>query len=321
MGAHGGWCPLISPPESPRVRPLHILPTLYVWVVWWRRRRCQTRRYWERLSTLHLEDATCLDCFCLNRATIQELCEQLEASLCSQVTGPRPIPILQQVLIPLCFLATGSFQGVVAEVLEVSQLSASHCLYSILDTMLQRLQQHMQFPTDEEELWTARAGFAAVAGFPNVMGAMDCMHFALVAPREDPMVYQNRHHFYSLNVQASSDHQGLFTDLVAKFPGSVHDAQIFMSLGLNCLLAAWPDGQGWLLGKATRWWRGAPLPSPVLTFLSSTGDGGYLLLPYQEDAPEDRVAYNQAHRATRMVIKRAFRQLKMRFCCLHHTDG
>ncbi|XP_060098655.1 putative nuclease HARBI1 [Heteronotia binoei] len=243
-----------------------------------------------------------------------------------RVRAARPIPVLQRVLISLCFLVTSSFQGMVAKVLGVSQSSASHCLHSFLDTMFQRLQQHVPFPTGKEELQTARAGFMVVVGFPNVIGAVDCTHVTLVAPWKDPMVYRNRHHFYSLSVQASCNNQGLFTDLVAKFPGSVHDDQIFTSLGLNRLLAAWPDGQGWLLGKATKWWHGAPLPSPVLTFLSSTGDQvypllPYLLTPYQEDAPEDQTAYNQVHRATCIVIERSFGQLKMRFCCLHHTDG
>ncbi|XP_060098254.1 putative nuclease HARBI1 [Heteronotia binoei] len=161
--------------------------------------------------------------------------------------------------------------------------------------MLQCLQQHVQFPTGEEEPRTARAGFALVAGFPNVMVAVDCTHVAMVAPRKDPMVYQNRHHFYSLNVQASCDHWGVFTDLVAKFPGSMQDAQIFTSSGLN-------------LGPQPQMARGYPLLP-------------YLLTPYQEDAPEDRAAYNQAHRATHIVIKHAFGELKMRFRCLHHTGG
>ncbi|XP_060092555.1 putative nuclease HARBI1 [Heteronotia binoei] len=283
-------------------------------------------RYRECLSTLHFEDATCLDCFRLDHIAIQDLCEQVRASLCSQVASPQPIPILLHILISLRFLATGSLQGMVAEVLEVSQSSATHCLHSFLDAMPQHLQQHVWFPRGEEELRTAGVGFASVVGFPNVVGAVDCMHVTLVAPREDPMVYRKRNHFYSFSVQTSCDHRGVFTDLVAKFPGSVHDAQIFMSSGFNHLLAARPDGQGWLLGKATSRQRGAPLPSPVLTFLSSTGDRGYsllpyLLTPYQEDAPEDWAEYYQVYRATCMDIDCAFGQLKMRFCCLQHIDG
>ncbi|XP_054859642.1 putative tRNA (cytidine(32)/guanosine(34)-2'-O)-methyltransferase isoform X1 [Eublepharis macularius] len=125
-------------------------------------------------------------------------------------------------------------------------------------------------------------------GFPNVIGAVDCTHVAICAPREEPQVYRNRHRFYSINVQAACDHQGIFTDLVAKFPGSVHDAQIFTTSGLNRLLSSWPEGRGWLLGD-----RGYPLLP-------------YLLTPYPADEPADRANYNQAHRRTRMVIKRAF---------------
>ncbi|KAL8219219.1 UNVERIFIED_CONTAM: hypothetical protein K2H54_013563 [Gekko kuhli] len=76
-----------------------------------------------------------------------------------------------------------------------------------------------------------------------------------------------------LNVQAAYDHEGIFTDLITKFLGSMHSIQIFAASGLNCLLAAQPDGRGWLLGDY-----GYPLLP-------------YLLMPYPEDDPADRVAY------------------------------
>ncbi|KAL8182193.1 UNVERIFIED_CONTAM: hypothetical protein K2H54_047460 [Gekko kuhli] len=104
------------------------------------------------------------------------------------------------------------------------------------------------------------------------MGATDCTHIA--HPQEELQVYH--HHFYSRNVQAC-DHQDILKDLMEKFLGSIHDAQISAASGLNHLLTAWLESKGWHLG-----------------------DQGYLLLPYllityPEDDPPDCADYNHAH--------------------------
>lgn len=78
-------------------------------------------------------------------------------------------PVLQKVLLILRFLATGSFQRAVAEVLEVSQSSASCCLDSFLDTLLANLQYHLNFPTEEREQAAIWVGFVAFAGFLNAL--------------------------------------------------------------------------------------------------------------------------------------------------------
>ncbi|KAL8203361.1 UNVERIFIED_CONTAM: hypothetical protein K2H54_049946 [Gekko kuhli] len=89
-----------------------------------------------------------------------------------------------------------------------------------------------------------------IANFPNIMRAMDCTHIAPNVPWEEPRVYRNHHQcgvVVNLSVQASCDHQGIFMDLFTKFPGSVHDPQIFAAIDLNLLLATLPEGKEWFL--------------------------------------------------------------------------
>uniref|UniRef100_A0ACB8FQR6 Uncharacterized protein n=1 Tax=Sphaerodactylus townsendi TaxID=933632 RepID=A0ACB8FQR6_9SAUR len=62
-------------------------------------------------------------------------------------------------------------------------------------------------------------------------------HIALIVHREEPQVYQDLHCLCSLNIQASCNPQYIFTDLVAKDPGHVNNAQIFAASGLNHQLA------------------------------------------------------------------------------------
>jgi len=44
-----------------------------------------------------------------------------------------------------------------------------------------------------------KAQFEARAGFPNVIGAIDCTPIAIKAPSHDEFVYVNRKHFHSIN--------------------------------------------------------------------------------------------------------------------------
>ncbi|KAK0140608.1 putative nuclease HARBI1 [Merluccius polli] len=66
--------------------------------------------------------------------------------------------------------------------------------------------------------------FAEIAGFPNVIGAIDCTHIAIKAPSEGEYAYVNRKHFHSLNVQIICDAQMRLTNIVARWPGSTHDS-------------------------------------------------------------------------------------------------
>ncbi|XP_051780888.1 putative nuclease HARBI1, partial [Erpetoichthys calabaricus] len=68
-----------------------------------------------------------------------------------------------------------------------------------------------------------REKFYSMSGFPNVIGAVDCTHIAIKAPSQNEFVYVNRKHFHSINVQIISDAKMCLTNVVAKWPGSIHD--------------------------------------------------------------------------------------------------
>ena len=50
-----------------------------------------------------------------------------------------------------------------------------------------------------------KAQFEARAGFPNVIGAINCTHIAIKAPSNDEILYVNRKNFHSINVQIICD--------------------------------------------------------------------------------------------------------------------
>ncbi|XP_077777515.1 uncharacterized protein LOC114592328 isoform X1 [Podarcis muralis] len=263
----------------------------------------RTRLIRMRTHELQVSDEECLTRFRLDRQAIQDLCTLLAPYLDGASASRRHIPTLQKVLIALQVLGTGSFQRMTGDNLRVSQSSVSRCLDAFLEAMLRHVHEHITFPTTDSELRRTREAFFDIAGFPNVIGIVDCTHVPIIAPADMPALYRNCHNFHSLNVQATCDASGCFTHVLAKFPGSVHDARIFQLSQLQRLLESWPEGKGWLLGDS-----GYPLRP-------------FLMTPHPDDGPEPVARYNATHETTRMVVERAFGQLKMRFRCLHSTGG
>ncbi|XP_052233277.1 putative nuclease HARBI1 [Dreissena polymorpha] len=128
---------------------------------------------------------------------------------------------------------------------------------------------------------------------PNVIGAVDGTLIPIIAPSEAEEVYVCRKGYHAINVQAVVDHEMRFTDVVAQWPGSVHDSTIME----NCALKQWltTTNNNWLLGD------------------SGYGLKPYLLTPIGTPSTPSEVLYNNAHVKTRLVVERAFGILKSRF--------
>jgi hypothetical protein len=85
-------------------------------------------------------------------------------------------------------------------------------------------------------------------------------HVEILAPKLDiEAVYVNRKGRHSINVQAVANVSLEFTNVVAKFPGRVHDSFIWSNCGLKTK-HDWHLNSGWLLGDA-----GYPLEPHLMT--------------------------------------------------------
>ncbi|KAJ1170782.1 hypothetical protein NDU88_002654 [Pleurodeles waltl] len=99
------------------------------------------------LSTM--EDRHITITYRLDRATIQELCAQLEPDLMSTTRHPTGIPPLVQVLSVLHFLASGCSQKTVAMASEMSQPMFSNVLTGVLSALLKHLRSYIVFPQED----------------------------------------------------------------------------------------------------------------------------------------------------------------------------
>lgn len=162
--------------------------------------------------------------------------------------------------------------------------------------------RNIKFPTSDIEVTRTKVGFHSIAGFPNVLGAIDGTHIPITAPTADEHLYICRKGYHSINVQAIFDADMKFLSIVSKWPGSTHDAFVWA----NCSIARrFESGQvdGWLLGDS-----GYPLRP-------------WLLTPVSRPSCREEERYNGSHRRSRVVVKQAFGVLKSRFRCLHKTGG
>ncbi|KAJ1179895.1 hypothetical protein NDU88_005126 [Pleurodeles waltl] len=184
----------------------------------------------------------------LDRATIHELCAQFEPDLVSAIRHPTGIPPLVQVLSVLHCLASGSFQTTVAIASGMSQPMFSNVLSRVLSALLKHMCSYIVFP-QVEDLPTVKGDFYALAHIPNIIGAIDGTHVALIPTRRSKHVYRNRKSYHSMNVQMVCLADQYISYVNAKFPGSVHDAYILRNSSIPYVIGQLQRHHVWLIGE------------------------------------------------------------------------
>lgn len=99
--------------------------------------------------------------------------------------------------------------------------STLHYFYSyVIECLRELAPQFITWPDAEEREHIKTTG---------AVGCIDCTHVYITAPTEDAAQYINRHHSYSLNVQAVVDHNLLVRDLHVGEVGSMQDRRVLRS--------------------------------------------------------------------------------------------
>ncbi|XP_048730425.1 putative nuclease HARBI1 [Ostrea edulis] len=205
------------------------------------------------------------------------------------------LPPLLQVLAALRFLATGSFYNIVGESLGISKSATGRAARMICRLLSSMAARFINFPAN---LDSYKRTFFEIAGFPNVVGCVDGTQIKIKAPSENEGDFINRKGFHSLNIQMVCGPNFNITNVVAKWPGSVHDSRMFKE---SLLCREFENGhiQGILLGDS-----GYALKK-------------YLMTPYLNPSDVHQERYNGAHCRTRVLIEQTFGILKRRFAGLH----
>lgn len=225
-----------------------------------------------------LDDRELLKRYRLDRAGILFVTDLVRERLTRQTSRSKALSPEMQVVILLRYLATGKMQLCSADDLGPSQQTISRVVRDTLEALSDNdvLCQFIRFPVSPHETEMKKQEFRVIAGFPDVIGAIDGTHIRIVAPSENEAAYVNRKRYHSINVQIVFDANFKVLDVVARWPGSVHDARILNESGLFQLFE-----------------RGMVPPGCHLL-----GDSGYpskrwLLTPYLRPQPGPQSAYNR----------------------------
>ena len=181
---------------------------------------------------------------------------------------------------------------------QVSQSTASRYISAVALGLQENYSKFVRMPSSTEKP-NIKSQFYDIAHLPGVLGLVDGTHIRIQKPSENEADYVNRHFYHSINVQALCLPDGQFGDVLARFPGSVHDSRI------------------WKLSQV-----GIYVENNFLVGEHILGDSGYmlkqcLLTPYRQPTTEAQNNYNYSHKKTRVLIEQTFGRWKRRFHCLH----
>ncbi|XP_045118007.1 putative nuclease HARBI1 [Portunus trituberculatus] len=189
----------------------------------------------ERKDVLNeLDDRELVKRYRLDRAGITFVTDLVRERLKRPTVRNKALSPEMQVIITLRYLATGKMQQCSADDLGPSQQTISRVISDTLEALSDNaiLSLFIRFPVTQLETQRRKEEFLQIAGFPEVIGAIDGTHVRIVAPSEYEAEFVNRKRYHSINVQFVFDARYHIIDVVAKWPGSVHDARILAQSGL-----------------------------------------------------------------------------------------
>ena len=106
------------------------------------------------------------------------------------------------------FFASGSFLQVIGDTHGYDKATVSRIVRRVSLALANKHQLWIKFPTTMEDKHAIRAGMYQIAGFPCVIGCIDCTHIRIQAPSQNEQNYVNRKGYHCVNVQVICDDKG-----------------------------------------------------------------------------------------------------------------
>ncbi|XP_069502578.1 putative nuclease HARBI1 [Ambystoma mexicanum] len=271
-----------------------------------RQRRCRPIKehiYHTSVNLFNMSSEHVIHLYRLDADAILYLVELINGDLEGSTDKATAIPSFVKVLAVLYFCATRSYQGTLAIAAGMLQPSFCRFLQVVLPTLLQHISEFITFPRKAALLAAVKCGLLATAGFPNVVGAIDCTHVRIVPTCVREQMFTNQKMHCSLNIQMTCRADLQISKCYANFPGSAHDAFILHSSNLPVVICGLSADRSLLLGDRTY-----PLKLWIMT-------------PILNAMTASEQKYNTAHIRIKNTIELTFDLLRSRFRCLHVSGG
>ncbi|XP_044589448.1 putative nuclease HARBI1 isoform X2 [Cotesia glomerata] len=158
---------------------------------------------------------------------------------------------MTQLLVTLRFCATGNFYITIGDFVGISKSTVFKIIHSLCRTIASWRHEFIYFPRTPRELLENQVQFYQTARFIQVIGCIDCKHVKVGSfGGNDAEIYRNRKGSFSINVQVICNAHLEIIDIVARWPGSTHDATIFLNSRIRDLFENNPFGDALLLGDS-----------------------------------------------------------------------
>ncbi|KYM93682.1 PREDICTED: putative nuclease HARBI1 [Cyphomyrmex costatus] len=181
------------------------------------------RNYFEELDDIEFKMR-----FRLNKETVLILLHHIYDELQFKTERNNAISPMYQLLLALRLYATGSFLITMGDFVGVSTTSAHRIVHRVSAAIARLRPNFIKFPTTQAEIRREQLKFFNIACFPKIIGCIDCTHIRVQSfggPHGE--LFRNRKGYFSLNVQVICNSNLEITDIVARWPDSVHDSTIF----------------------------------------------------------------------------------------------
>lgn len=246
--------------------------------------------------------------FRLSKATVQYLYSLIGANLEPLVTRENfTISGLDKILITLRYYATASFYLVAGDFFGVSEASVCNIVPIVSEKIAALSDTFIQMPSTSDEIEANKRNFFRVAGMPCIIGAVDgtLVKIQEVGGSMNKTMFFCRKQYYAINTQIVCDAQAKVLNIVARWPGAIHDETVFLHSRLYERISRGEFNQN--------------QRSSILL-----GDGGYRAEPFlatplratNDLSRRSERLYQTAHISTRNVVERFMGQWKRRFPCL-----
>ena len=138
-----------------------------------------------------------------------------------------PIPPVIQLGLAIRFYSSGDFQITNGDLFGISQSTMSRKIVAVSQVIASLSADLIRFPNHEQTI-EINNFFLKYANFPGVSGIVDGTHIPIQSPGgSEAELYRNRKGHFSINCQVVCDHKHKFSNVVARWPGSVHDSRIW----------------------------------------------------------------------------------------------
>jgi hypothetical protein len=134
--------------------------------------------------------------------TIDYLAKRLSPALSRPTRRSNSLNVINQVLIALEYLASGSFQRIIGTLGNISKSTVCKCLHKVLREICQLSSTEIIFPSDAA-LPEIHEKFYAVAGIPNICGLLDGCLIEIMKPSLNTDDYMCRKDYAAINVQVN----------------------------------------------------------------------------------------------------------------------